>query len=177
MYEIISSLKHISCLSNKKLWMILHEINSTVWILYLLDYNQVTKFLSCSHSKHFQMTIQSESNDGNIVGKREMVVTKFFSLLHLVPKGLLLAGLVQFKFLWYKLTHYQTTNFRLFETLRVCRRQFQIQQKWQKVIQTGRKHCGKGRNCSLQAISPFPTVFSTGLFPRHVKGCYCVGMG
>ena len=24
----------------------------------------------------------------------------------------------------------------------------------------GRKHCGKRRNCSLRAISPFPTVFS-----------------
>ena len=34
----------------------------------------------------------------------------------------------------------------------------------------GRKHCGKRRNCSLRAISPFPTVFSKGLFPRGVKG-------
>ena len=58
------------------------------------------------------------------------------------------------------LTHYQTTNFRLFQTERDNRPQFQISQKWQKVIQTGRKHCGKRRNCSLQAISPFPTVFS-----------------
>ena len=24
-----------------------------------------------------------------------------------------------------------------------------------------RNHCGKRRNCSLQAISPFPTMFST----------------
>ena len=56
-------------------------------------------------------------------------------------------------------THYQTTNFRLFQTERVCRRQFQIWQKRKKVIQTGRKHCGKRRNCSLRAISPFPSVF------------------
>ena len=34
----------------------------------------------------------------------------------------------------------------------------------------GRKHCGKRRNCSLQAVSPFPTVFSKGLFPRASKG-------
>ena len=34
----------------------------------------------------------------------------------------------------------------------------------------GRKHCGKRRNCSLQAISPFPMVFSKGLFPRGIKG-------
>ena len=42
------------------------------------------------------------------------------------------------------LTHYQTTNFRLFQT---DRQQFQILQKWKKVVQTGRKHCGKRRNC------------------------------
>ena len=75
------------------------------------------------------------------------------------------------------LTHYQTTNFRLFQIERDCRRQFQIWRKWRKVIQTGRKHCGKRRNCSLQAISPCPTVFSKGLFPRGVKRCHCVGMG
>ena len=32
------------------------------------------------------------------------------------------------------LTHYQTTNFRLFQTERVCGRQFQIGRKWQQVI-------------------------------------------
>ena len=75
------------------------------------------------------------------------------------------------------LTHYQMTNFRLFQTERVCRWQFQIWRKWQKIIQTGRKHCGKRRNGSLRAISPFPTVFSKGLFPKGVKRCHCGGMG
>ena len=28
----------------------------------------------------------------------------------------------------------------------------------------GRKQCGKRRNCSLRAISPFPTVFSKGFW-------------
>ena len=46
------------------------------------------------------------------------------------------------------LTHYQMTNSRLFQTERLCRRQFQIWRIWQKAIQTGRKHCGKRRNCS-----------------------------
>ena len=40
------------------------------------------------------------------------------------------------------LTFSQTTNFRLFHTERVRRRQFQIWWKWQKVFQMGRKHCG-----------------------------------
>ena len=26
-------------------------------------------------------------------------------------------------------------------------------------------------------ISPFPTMFSKGFFPRGVKRCHCVGMG
>ena len=67
------------------------------------------------------------------------------------------------------LTHYQTTNFRMFQTERVCRRQFQISRKLNKVIQTGRKHFRKRRNCSLRAISPFPTVFSQG----HQKVSLC----
>ena len=33
----------------------------------------------------------------------------------------------------------------------------------------GSKHCGKRRNCSLRAISAFPTVFSKHLLCRHVK--------
>ena len=38
-----------------------------------------------------------------------------------------------------------------------------------KVLQMGRKHCEKRRNCSLRAISPFLTVFSEDLYGRHVK--------
>ena len=36
---------------------------------------------------------------------------------------------------------------------------------------------GKKRNCSLQAISPFPTVFSKDLYSKHVKTRACLGMG
>ena len=49
--------------------------------------------------------------------------------------------------------------------------------KMAKAIQMGRKHCGKRRNCLLRAFSPFPTVFSKGLFPRGVKRCHCVWKG
>ena len=58
------------------------------------------------------------------------------------------------------LTHYQMTNFRLFR----IERQFQIWQKWQKVIQTDRKHTGKRRNCS------FPQCFQKACFPGASKG-------
>ena len=71
------------------------------------------------------------------------------------------------------LTHNQTTNFGLFKTERVCRRQFQIWRKWwKKIIQSGRKTRGKRRNCSLRAIYPFPTVFffKKYCFPGASKG-------
>ena len=33
------------------------------------------------------------------------------------------------------------------------------------------------RNCSLGAISPFPTVFSKELYCRHIKTQACLGKG
>ena len=71
------------------------------------------------------------------------------------------------------LTHYQTTNFRLFQTKGACRRQFQIWRQWQKVIQTGRKRCGKRRNCLLWAISPFPSVFERLVSQKLQKVSMC----
>ena len=71
------------------------------------------------------------------------------------------------------LTLSQTTNFRLFQTERVCRRQFQIGRKWQQVIQISRKHCGKRRNCSLWAIYPFPSVFKRLVSQGRQKVALC----
>ena len=55
----------------------------------------------------------------------------------------------------------QTTNFRLFQTERICRWQFYIWWKWQRVLLKSRKPSGKRSNFLLRAISPFHTVFST----------------
>ena len=70
---------------------------------------------------------------------------------------------------------------------KICRRQILDSSKLKefaddifKFDENGRKLSktrGKRRNCSLRAISPFPTVFLKGLFPRGVKRCHCVGMG
>ena len=54
---------------------------------------------------------------------------------------------------------------------------FKFDENGQIVLQMGRKHCGKRRNCSLRAISPFPTVFSKDLYCRHVKTRACLGNG
>ena len=86
--------------------------------------------------------------------------------------GRILFSSVVMGLVFHALSHYQTTNFRLFQTERVCRRQFQIWRKWQKVIQTDRKQCGKRKNCSLWAISPFLHCFqktcsaNAGLFGK-----------
>ena len=45
-----------------------------------------------------------------------------------------------------------------------------------KSIQGG-KHCEKRRNCLLQAISPFLTIFSTAIYLSCVKMQQCVVMG
>ena len=71
----------------------------------------------------------------------------------------------------------QTTNFSLFQIETVCRRQFQICWKWQKAPKQVENTVGKRRNCSLRAISPFPAVFSKGMFCRHVKTRACLGKG
>ena len=71
----------------------------------------------------------------------------------------------------------QTTNFRLLQSERVCRQQFQFWWKWQKVLQIGRKRCWKRRNCSWRAISPFLTVFSKDLYRGHLKTKACLGKG
>ena len=44
-------------------------------------------------------------------------------------------------------------------------------------LQMGRKHCGKKRNCSLRAISPFPTLLSKDLYCKHIKPRTCLGNG
>ena len=54
---------------------------------------------------------------------------------------------------------------------------FSFDKNGRKFFKWGRIHCGKKRNCPLQAISPFSTVFSKDLFCRHVKSRACLGKG
>ena len=75
------------------------------------------------------------------------------------------------------LTHYQTTILDSSKLKEFADDKFRFDEKRQKVIQMGRKHCRKRRKCLLEAISPFSTVFSKGLFLRGVERCHCVEMG
>ena len=85
------------------------------------------------------------------------------------------------------LTLSQMTNFRLFQLKEFADDNFKFDKndrKYNKRVENivgkgeiARKHCGKRRNCSLRAISPFPTVFSKDLYSRHVKTMACLGKG
>ena len=66
---------------------------------------------------------------------------------------------------------------RLFQNERVCILKFWVWWNEKQVIQTNRKHWGKRRNCSLRAISPFPTVFSKRLILRIRKNQGLFGKG
>ena len=52
---------------------------------------------------------------------------------------------------------------------------FEFDENGEEFFKGVEKHCGKRRNCSLRAISPFPTVFSKELYCRHVKTRACLG--
>ena len=41
----------------------------------------------------------------------------------------------------------------------------------------GRKQCGKRKNFLLQAISPFPKLFSKAMYCEHIKTMACLGKG
>ena len=99
------------------------------------------EFQTLSNSKYLQMTnsllvtMSLSSTIGlKTMWKREkMLVTAIFSFSHIMFSKVLFPNVVKTRVVWGEgmhhrddLTHYQTTNFRLFQTERVCRRQSQI---------------------------------------------------
>ena len=62
------------------------------------------------------------------------------------------------------------TKFRLFQTEKVCRRQFQIWRKWQKVIQRVENTVGKGEIARYEQFLLFPQCFQRACFPGASKG-------
>ena len=82
-------------------------------------------------------------------------------------------GRNQYHMLRSELTHYQTTNFRRFQTERVCRPQFQLDENGRKLSKRIENTVGKGEIARYEQFLLFP-VFSKGLFPWGVKRCHCV---
>ena len=70
------------------------------------------------------------------------------------------------------LTLSQTTSLDSFKLTEFADYNFKFGRK--EIIQKFTKHCGKRRNSFLQAISPFPTVFSKHLLTQQTSDCRLV---
>ena len=66
------------------------------------------------------------------------------------------------------LTHYKTTNFRLFQTERVCRQQFQKNER--KLSKQVENTVGKGEIACYEQFLLFPLCFQKACFPWAPKG-------
>ena len=77
----------------------------------------------------------------------------------------------------YTLTHYQMTNFILFQTEELAEDNFKFDENGRKLSKRVENTVGKGEIARYEQFLLFPTVFSKGLFTRGVKRCHCVGMG
>ena len=73
------------------------------------------------------------------------------------------------------LTHYQTTNFRLFQTERVCRGQFHGNER--KLSKQVENTVDKGEIARYEQFLLSPLSFQKACFLGGVKRCHCVGMG
>ena len=69
-----------------------------------------------------------------------------------------------------ELTHYQTTNFRLSQTERFCRRQFQTSRKWQKLSNWVENTVGKGEIFRYEQFLLFPRCFQKASLAGASKG-------
>ena len=68
------------------------------------------------------------------------------------------------------LTHYQTTNFRLFQTERVCRLQFEIDENGRKLSKQVENTVGKGEIAHHEQYLLVPQCFQKTCFPGASKG-------
>ena len=68
------------------------------------------------------------------------------------------------------LTHYQTTNFRLFQTERVCRKHFKLDENGRKTSKQAENTVGKGEIARYEQFLLFPQCFQKACFPEASKG-------
>ena len=64
-------------------------------------------------------------------------------------------------------------NFRHVQIETNCRQHLKVQSKWKISAIQARKHCVKRRNCLLQAISPFLTIFHNYISLVHQNVALC----
>ena len=77
----------------------------------------------------------------------------------------------------YELTHYQTTNFRLFQTEVFADDNFRFDENGRKLSKRVENTVGKGEIARNEQFLFFPQCFEKACFPGGFKKCCCVGMG
>ena len=68
------------------------------------------------------------------------------------------------------LTRYQTTNFRLFQTERVCEENFKFDENGRQLSKQIENTGGKGKNAHYKQFLLFPQCFQKACFPGASKG-------
>ena len=68
------------------------------------------------------------------------------------------------------LTHYQTTNFRLFQTEKVCNDNFKFDENGRKLPKWVEKTVGKGEIARYEQFLLFPQCFQKACFSGASKG-------
>ena len=68
------------------------------------------------------------------------------------------------------LTHYQTTDFGLFQTERVCRRQLKFEENGRKLSKRVENTVEKGEIARYEQFLLFPQCFQKACFPGASKG-------
>ena len=69
-----------------------------------------------------------------------------------------------------ELTHYQTTNFRLFQTGSVCKDIFKFDENGRKLSKRVENTVGKGEIAHYEQFLFFPQCFQKACFPEASKG-------
>ena len=78
---------------------------------------------------------------------------------------------------WYCVNPFPNDTFQTLPNLKGLQMTIFNLIKWKKVLQKGRKHCGKRINYSLRAISLFPTVLSKDVLQAREKTKACLAKG
>ena len=74
-----------------------------------------------------------------------------------------------------ELTLFQATNLDSAKLKEFADDNFKFAENSKKFSKSAENTVEKRRNCSLRAISPFPTVFLKDFYCRHVKTTACLG--
>ena len=100
----------------------------------------------------------------------QIIVSPFFHISDIISLFVAELEELRISILGKGLTHYLTTNFRLFQTERVCRLHFRFDENGSKLSKPVENIVGKGEIACYEQFLLFPQCFQKACFPRASKG-------